>query len=93
MATLSDMASRPQRRRSLRDLPKAHLHAHLDGSYPEGAVRELALRRDRGFQLHHDFPTVTAFFEAYGSVPALVDEHDDLAELCRALVWQEAAEG
>ena len=88
--------------RSLTALPKVHVHAHLDGSYPREAV--LALARRRGVPL--DLPVrggpaatgegwsdVWAFFEAYGRVPALVADLDDLAGLCRALVAQEAAEG
>jgi adenosine deaminase len=79
--------------RSLRDLPKAHLHAHLDGSYPLAAVQELAQRRLTSFDRPDQFPNVWAFFDAYGTVPALVETREDLAGLCRALVHQEAAEG
>ncbi|GAB7071836.1 adenosine deaminase [Mycobacterium hodleri] len=79
--------------RSLRDLPKAHLHAHLDGSYPVAAVQELAQRRRTPFDRPAQFPDVWAFFDAYGTVPALVETREDLAGLCRALVHQEAEEG
>jgi adenosine deaminase len=79
--------------RSLRDLPKAHLHAHLDGSYPLATVQELAQRRRKQFDRPDQFPDVWAFFDAYGTVPALVETREDLAGLCRALVHQEAAEG
>lgn len=80
-------------RRPLRTLPKAHLHAHLDGSYPIAAVQDLASRRGGAFAVPPDFPDVWSFFHAYGTVPALVKTHEDLASLCRALVHQEAAEG
>jgi adenosine deaminase len=85
--------------RSLTALPKVHVHAHLDGSYPREAVLELARRRGAPVDLPvrggpaatgEGWSDVWAFFEAYGRVPALVD---DLAGLCRALVAQEAAEG
>ncbi|MCV7229361.1 adenosine deaminase family protein [Mycolicibacterium komossense] len=79
--------------RSLRDLPKAHLHAHLDGSYPLAAVQELAQRRRTPFDRPDQFPDVWSFFDAYGTVPALVESREDLAGLCRALVHQEAAQG
>jgi adenosine deaminase len=79
--------------RSLRALPKAHLHAHLDGSYPLSAVQDLARRRGRSFDVPDSFADVWQFFEAYGTVPDLVETHDDLADLCRALVHAEAAEG
>ena len=81
------------RSRPLRTLPKAHLHAHLDGAYPVDAVRELAGRRGRRFDVPASFGDVWEFFEAYGTVPALVKTHEDLAELCHALVLSEAAEG
>lgn len=79
--------------RPLRDLPKAHLHAHLDGSYPLAAVQELAQRRRKAFDRPDRFPDVWSFFDAYGTVPALVETHEDLAGLCRALVHREAEEG
>jgi adenosine deaminase len=79
--------------RSLRRLPKAHLHIHLDGSYPLYAVEALARRRGMPFTVPSDFPDVWAFFDAYSSVPRLVETHEDLAGLCRALVHAEAAEG
>ncbi|PZF60760.1 adenosine deaminase [Curtobacterium sp. MCBD17_013] len=77
----------------LRALPKTHLHAHLDGSYPVDAVRALATRRGLPFHRPERFADVWAFFDAYGTVPALVATHEDLAALCRALVHAEAAEG
>jgi adenosine deaminase len=79
--------------RSLRALPKAHLHAHLDGSFPREAVEALARRRGVAFAAPERFPDVWAFFAAYGTVPALIETHEDLAALSRALVHAEAAEG
>jgi adenosine deaminase len=79
--------------RVLRDLPKAHLHVHLDGGYPRDAVRRLARRRGLDFTVPDRFTDVWEFFAAYGTVPALVQRHEELAELCRALVFAEAADG
>lgn len=78
---------------SVLDLPKAHLHVHLDGAYPVDAVMALAGRRGRAFAIPDSFADVWAFFDAYGTVPALIESHDDLAALCRALVAAEAAQG
>ncbi len=78
--------------RDLASLPKAHLHAHLDGSYPRAAVDRLANRRNREFTVPDRFTDVWDFFERYGSVAALVETHEDLAALCRALVHAEAAQ-
>jgi adenosine deaminase len=79
--------------RSLRALPKAHLHAHLDGSYPRRAVEALARRRGVPFRIPAVFTDVWEFFAFYGTVPELIETHEDLASLCRALVHAEAAEG
>jgi adenosine deaminase len=79
--------------RSLQRLPKAHLHLHLDGSYPRAAVEALARRRGVPFSVPERFEDVWQFFAAYGEVPRLVETHEDLAALCRALVEAEAGEG
>lgn len=78
---------------SLVDLPKVHVHAHLDGSYPRRAVEQLAGDQGRAFDVPDRFETVWEFFDAYGSVPALVRSPDDLRRLCTALVAAEAAAG
>jgi adenosine deaminase len=80
-------------RPDLRLLPKAHLHAHLDGCYPRASVEALARRRGVPFDVPSSFDDVWQFFAAYGTVPELIESHEDLAELCRALVRAEAAEG
>jgi adenosine deaminase len=77
----------------LTGLPKVHVHAHLDGSYPLDAVRALAARRGVAFDAPRAFTDVWSFFDAYGTVPDLVEDLDDLAALCRALVRSEAAKG
>ena len=79
--------------RSLRELPKVHVHVHLDGSYPLPAVQALARRRGAAFAVPDRFETVWDFFDAYGTVPQLVEDLDDLAGLCRALVRAEAEAG
>ena len=79
--------------RSVRTLPKAHLHAHIDGSYPQRAVEALARRHGKTFHVPSAFTNVWEFFDLYGTVPALIESHEDLASLCRAFVHAEAAEG
>ncbi len=79
--------------RDLRSLPKVHVHVHLDGSYPLDAVTALARRAGVDFAVPDAFDTVWEFFDAYGTVPQLVTDLDDLAELCRALVRAEADDG
>jgi adenosine deaminase len=74
------------------ELPKVHVHAHLDGSYPRDAVLRLARRRGVAFEFPDGFADVWDFFDHYGRVPPLVDDLDDLAILCRELVAAAAAE-
>jgi adenosine deaminase len=74
-------------------LPKVHVHVHLDGSYPLAAVQALAESQGGRFEVPESFPDVWSFFDAYGTVPELVRTLDDLAGLCRAVVFAEAAEG
>jgi adenosine deaminase len=81
-------ASRPGR--LLSALPKAHLHAHLDGCFPRAAVEALARRRGKAFHVPEAFSSVWEFFEAYKAVTDLIETHEDLAGLCRALVRAEA---
>lgn len=88
-----DLPLAPRAPRSLRKLPKAHLHVHLDGSYPLYAVEALARRRSVAFSVPSRFADVWSFFNAYSTVPRFVESHEDLAGLCRALVHAEAAEG
>ena len=83
----------PTRTRQLIDVPKAHLHTHLDGAYPLAAVEVLARQRQIPFQVPPSFSDVWEFFDAYGAVPEMVCSHEDLAMLCRALVHAEAAQG
>jgi adenosine deaminase len=79
--------------RSLQSLAKVHVHAHLDGSFPQADVHRLAMRHGRSFTAPRTFDTVEEFFAAYGEVPQLVESLDDLASLCRALVLNEARNG
>jgi adenosine deaminase len=79
--------------RDLDALPKVHVHAHLDGSYPLVAVQRLALRQGKELVAPRVFASVAEFFAAYGEVPRLVASLEDLAELCRHLVLAEAARG
>ncbi|MDQ1427780.1 MAG: hypothetical protein QOK39_1256 [Acidimicrobiaceae bacterium] len=77
----------------MRALPKAHLHLHLDGSFPRPAVAALLARRGLPFAPPERFANVDDFFAAYVTVPNLVADVDELAGLCRALVVAESRQG
>lgn len=79
--------------RDLVALPKVHVHAHLDGSYPLAAVRALARRRGIRFDVPEAYADVDDFFAVYGRATQLVDDLGDLAALCTALVHAEASRG
>lgn len=79
--------------RLIADLPKVHVHVHLDGSYPCQAVKSLAARQGKQFVAPRTFDSVDKFFAAYGEVPALVETIDDLIGLCAALVAAESERG
>jgi len=79
--------------RSTMGLPKAHLHLHLDGSFPRPAVEALAVRHGVPLPPPGRFASTQDFFSAYCLVPDLVADLDELAELCRALVIAESHEG
>ena len=81
------------RRLNTYELPKVHVHAHLDGSYPREAVLRIARRRGVPFEFPETFADVWDFFDHYGRVPALIEDLEDLAVLCEELVAVAAAEG
>jgi adenosine deaminase len=79
--------------RSVAALPKAHLHLHLEGSFPHDAVEALARKRHRQFLPPKCYRHVDEFFSAYLEVVELVETLDELADLCRAVVASEARHG
>lgn len=80
--------------RSTRALPKSHLHAHADGSFPRPAVAEVARRAGAEVpEPPESFDDTDEFFRRYAQVIELVGSLEDLAALSRALVGSEARHG
>jgi len=85
-------------RRTLRDpkdLPKAHLHLHLEGSARSSTVRELAERE--GVRLpaltKPRFEGFADFGSALSAATDVLSSPEDLARVCRELVEDEARHG
>jgi adenosine deaminase len=78
--------------RTLRTLPKVHLHVHLEGAMRLSTVRELAARGGS------DAPSVgfvdlTGFFVAYQRVRECLREPEDFRRIALELCQDEAAQG
>lgn len=81
--------------RDLRELPKAHLHLHLEGSARSSTVRELAERE--GVRLpaltKPRFESFADFGSALSAATGVLSSPEDLARICRELVEDEARNG
>jgi adenosine deaminase len=79
---------------NLRDLPKAHLHVHLEGAMRSTTLGELASR----YQVplpppHHRFGTFTDFLDLYTTASGLLRSLEDLSRLVAEVVADAAADG
>lgn len=79
--------------RSLIDLPKAHLHAHLIPSARAGTVREFAESSGVDIADIWQYQGLTEFLVNCQRVVELLRTPDDLARVCREFVEDEAAQG
>ena len=79
--------------RSLRALPKAHLHVHLEGAIRPSTAHELLRRRGVEFASFDQWQGLTGFMERYHELVASIQSVDDMERICRDLVEDEAAQG
>jgi adenosine deaminase len=81
--------------RDPRELPKAHLHLHLEGSARPSTVRELASRHGVRLPVSPKgrFESFAEFGMALSAATEALARPEDLARVCRELVEDEAKEG
>ncbi len=79
--------------RSLHDLPKAHLHLHLEGSARPPTIDELALAASVPLADLLAFSTLTEFVERYQIAVSSIASPADLERVCYELMVDEAAQG
>lgn len=79
--------------RSLHDLPKAHLHLHLEGSARPPTIDELALAASVALTDLLEFTTLGEFVERYQIAVSAITTPADLERICYELMVDEAAQG
>lgn len=75
------------------DLPKAHLHVHLEGAMRESTLRQWCAEDRVAVPPLVEFPDFTRFLDAYGLLIALIRTPDRLAQLLDEVVADAAAQG
>lgn len=82
--------------RSVRALPKAHLHLHIEGSARRETILEFAKRYDARVtreSLLDIGSTFDAFVKCYYQAVSVIRTPEDLTRVCEELVIDEATEG
>jgi adenosine deaminase len=79
--------------RSLRRLPKAHLHVHLEGAMRPETARELAERAGRTLPIRRRYSSFSTFIDAYRALVGLLRGPDDVHRLVNEVVEDAAADG
>ncbi|WP_205622924.1 adenosine deaminase [Sciscionella marina] len=83
-----------QRRRSLVELPKAHLHVHLTGMMRPHTLAELASRHDVAVPAPvEDYPNFDEFVRAYRAARSVLHTTEELARLVEEMVEDAAEDG
>lgn len=78
---------------ALRDLPKGHLHLHLEGAMRRSTLGELAERYGVAVPDISAFTGFGEFLELYGLASDLLRSPDDLRRLVREIAEDTAADG
>lgn len=75
------------------ELPKAHLHVHLEAAMRESTLREWCAEDDVAVPPLVEFPDFTRFLEAYGLLISLIRTPNRMARLLDEVVADAAAQG
>jgi adenosine deaminase len=79
--------------RNITNLPKAHLHLHLEASARPSTIAELAARKGVAYTLPTRFASFAEFDAAYKTMAEFIAEPADLVRICREVIADEAAQG
>ena len=79
--------------RSTVDLPKAHLHLHLEGSMRPETLKELAESQNKTLEGFWEFEDEYDFYERYKFASEVISSLDDLSRICFELIEDEAGQG
>jgi adenosine deaminase len=79
--------------RDLVELPKAHLHLHLEGSARPATIAALAAREGISVADLGAFSTLPEFVERYLIAVSTITRPEDLERICYELLVDEAAQG
>jgi adenosine deaminase len=82
-----------ERRRNLADLPKAHLHLHLEGCMRPATLRELAQRYGLETPTVRGYGNFAAFHNMYVAALDVLREPADLSRLIEEVVDDAASDG
>ena len=87
------MTPRPEHRRSLRDLPKAHLHLHLVGAMRPDTLESLGRKAGLAVDLATYFEGFDHFDETYMIANSAIRTADDLTRLILEVLEDAKADG
>lgn len=79
--------------RDLCQLPKAHLHLHLEATARPETIVELAARQGVVYEPPTTFASFAEFDAAYKTMVDFITDPTDVVRICREIIADEAAQG